>query len=587
MNRDLLFRRALRGIAVAIALAAVIDPAISSRRTTKPDVVILAVDSVEDRALADRVAKNLENRYTISQTPLAGASGTVVVGNRVPQPSSDLSAPVFAVVANRTGASVSLEQVIAPVHAPSDARVPVVAVVRVTGARGRTLDVTLRSGELAVDHITRAVTTDFQTLRIPLTYVPTAPALVPLRVTASLGDADRASVADVAVDVRDRRWPVLVFDPRPSWMSTFVRRAIERDPRFVVTSRVVTSRNVSSDAGNPPGRLDDLAALALYDAVIVGAPEALSPQDVAGLEAFMRRRGGSVVLLLDQRAPGPYDRLVGDVAWATSTANAPVTIAAPAIDSATLRASDLAWPSQLLGGAESLTTGARPVIWRSSVGAGELVVSGALDAWRFRDPSMSGFDRFWQTLIAESANAAPPPLSVVVAEQLVAPGEPVVVHATVRDAALRPLLMNASNTSNASGARTSVSARIDSGAAIRLWPVGLGEFRGTVRAPSTRGDYRVSVVADGNRAEAHVLVAPSVRRATPSSPELLGTWAGAHAGMWMPEKYLDDLGPMLARVIQPAVRLETWHPMRPAWWLFPFVLALSGEWWLRRRRGLP
>jgi hypothetical protein len=33
-------------------------------------------------------------------------------------------------------------------------------------------------------------------------------------------------------------------------------------------------------------------------------------------------------------------------------------------------------------------------------------------------------------------------------------------------------------------------------------------------------------------------------------------------------------------------RAETWHPMRSAWWIIPFALALSGEWWLRRRRGL-
>jgi hypothetical protein len=102
-------------------------------------------------------------------------------------------------------------------------------------------------------------------------------------------------------------------------MSTFVRRAIESDPRFVVTSRVVTSRNVSTDVGQPPGRLDDLAELALFDAVIVGAPESLGDRDVAGLEAFLRRRGGSVVMLLDRRAPGPYETLLGTTSWANDS----------------------------------------------------------------------------------------------------------------------------------------------------------------------------------------------------------------------------------------------------------------------------
>ena len=28
------------------------------------------------------------------------------------------------------------------------------------------------------------------------------------------------------------------------------------------------------------------------------------------------------------------------------------------------------------------------------------------------------------------------------------------------------------------------------------------------------------------------------------------------------------------------------HPMRSTWWILPFALCLSAEWWLRRRQGL-
>src|SRR6185436_1633434 len=97
----------------------------------------------------------------------------------------------------------------------------------------------------------------------------------------------------------ERRWTVLFHDPRPSWMSTFVRRSIERDSRFVVASRVATSRNVSASAGRPPAGLTDRRSLSVFDVIVVGAPDALSAADVASLEDFMRRRGGSVVLLVD------------------------------------------------------------------------------------------------------------------------------------------------------------------------------------------------------------------------------------------------------------------------------------------------
>src|SRR6185503_15219195 len=155
----------------------------------------------------------------------------------------------------------------------------------------------------------------------------------PLRVTAALAGTTSVANADVSVDVRDKRWTVLFFDPRPSWMSTFVRRAVERDARFVVTSRVVTSRNVSADAGQPPGRLDDLAALELFDAVVVGAPETLTERDVAGLDAFLRRRAGGVVLLFDRRFPGPYERLTDAGDWRTDSSGKALPIVPVGADS--------------------------------------------------------------------------------------------------------------------------------------------------------------------------------------------------------------------------------------------------------------
>jgi hypothetical protein len=67
---------------------------------------------------------------------------------------------------------------------------------------------------------------------------------------------------------------------------------------------------------------------------------------------------------------------------------------------------------------------------------------------------------------------------------------------------------------------------------------------------------------------------------------MLGAWISAHGGRVVPGPRLAELAPLLRASVRVAPRAETWHPMRSAWWIIPFALALAGEWWLRRRRGL-
>lgn len=571
------WRLVLRALAITIAIAAAIDPAITSNRAVRPVVSVTAVDA-RDSSLASRVVGALSKRFTVVRAPLSTADASVLVGSHLPAATTELARPAFAVLETRTGPTVTLDRVQAPPSTPATARVPVTTVARMTGAQGRTLDVTLRVGGLVVDRATRDVRSNDERLSIPLAFVPITTGAARLRVTASLGPASHAD-ADVVIDIRDTRWAVLFFDPRPSWMSTFVRRAVERDPRFVVTSRVVTSRDVSTDAGQPPGRLDDLAALGVFDAVVVGAPETLSDRDVAGLDAFLRRRGGSVVLLLDRLAHGPYERLLNAGTWASDSTGKAETIASGAAESDSMRAAELAWPSRLPEGADVVAStrnaAARPVVWMSPVGAGRVVVSGALDAWRFRDRSMSSFDRLWQTLIAGAATTAIAPIAVATAQTVVAPGERVSVSALVRDAAL----------SSAFPVKVSASAALVSN--VRLWPSeGVGMFRGDLGAPAQPGTYRLTVAANGARTDVPIVVATDVARPTPESPDLVRAWVESRGGAAIDATDVASLGSRLVATIRPADRRMTWHPMRSAWWILFFALALSAEWWLRRRRGL-
>ena len=52
-----------------------------------------------------------------------------------------------------------------------------------------------------------------------------------------------------------------------------------------------------------------------------------------------------------------------------------------------------------------------------------------------------------------------------------------------------------------------------------------------------------------------------------------------------PEHIVDLEQFVRSAVVAPHVALVR-HPMRSTWWLLPFVVCLSSEWWLRRRRGL-
>ena len=572
-------RRVLRAVAVLIALLAVADPSITSRRSAKPSVFVAALDSTRDARVADNVARAIGKRFAVVRTATAGASAAVLVGDAVPDDGQEFPAPSFLVISDTLAPRVTIERLEAPAGASADATIPVVAHVAIHGVTDRSLDVTVRVGNTVADRVTRHIGRDESALAIPLAFVAPARGANAIRVSIALQGPDTAAVADAVVDVEGRRRAVLFYDARPSWTSTFVRRSIERDSRFLVASRVVTSRNVSATAGRPPATLIDRRSLSPFDVIVVGAPDALSTADVASLEDFLRGRGGSVVLLVDEAKSGPFDRITMVSNWSTSRGSA-ANLRLAQDDSATLRAGEIAWPAALPAGATTVAGGERPVVWESAVGAGRLIVSGALDAWRYRDPSVSGFDRFWRMLIADVAAAAPPPVSVTATPSIAKPGDAVDIVALVRDAAL-------AGPSDSRAVRASVAAMLEPNTSVRLWPQAqIGQFSGVIRAPRKLGTYNITVASDAGSATAPLIVSGDVHRANVMSPDLSSAWATSRGGGMVQAADIDRLPEMLSAAIRPATQLVTWHPLRSAWWIVPFVLALSGEWWLRRRRGL-
>jgi hypothetical protein len=585
--------RLLRLLAIAIAVAAVMDPAITSRRIGTPEISVVAANPAHDSAQAARVVRALGRSFSATTAPLSSADATIIVGDQLPTDRNDLATPIVAVPVDPATSPLSIERVRAPVATAIDARVPLTATVHVRGMIGRVLVTTLRLGGLVVDRNEYRVPSNDQVAQVPLTFVPTALGAAALSITATLDgeNANRAAHVDLAVDVTSQRWSVLFYDPRPSWMSTFVRRAIEDDPRFTVTSHVVTSRNISTDAGTPPLALDDLAAISRYDAIVVGAADALSEREVAALDAVLRRRGASVVLLLDQKASGPFIRLAGSAQW-LDNGSGPITAIAPVSgDSAGLKGSEVAWPTVLPPGAVPVaryagrrndSAAGAPAVWQMPVGAGRLVVSGALDAWRYRDAALSAFDPFWRNLIAAAASASPRPLNLELSCSVAAPAEPCEATVTVRDAALGGLPARAAVALTLEGTSGALISRIS------LWPDGsVGSARATFRAPDRAGSYRLVASARGERATAPLIVSAGAEHAMPDDHDLVAMWVGAHGGSVVPMDQLSQLGGALVRAIHPTAHPLLWHPMRSFWWLLPFAGALSAEWWWRRRRGLP
>jgi hypothetical protein len=586
---------ALRVLAFAIAVVAVIDPALTISRSSRPLVSLLTADPVRDADLANRVERTLSRQFTVVRGAIPSASGTVLVGDKVPE--AKTVAPLLVVTPEHGTPFLRILSLDVPATPLLNTQAPVAVNVQLRGASGRGVDVGMRVGDVRVDQ-QLPVEVDTAEARATWHHIPAAVGTALLQVRAQVEGTNIADMATTSIDVRDDRLPVLFFDPRASWLSTFVRRAVERDPRFTVTHRVVTSRGISNSGGPAPVSLRDAHSLSSYATVVVGSPEQLTGTDVAGLEAFMRERGGRVVLLMDRRAAGPVDRLTGASDWRAVRLPSATTLAAAITDSRIpirdIRAQEIAWPATLPIGASVHNVNYAPdstrrsVVWSVPVGAGRLFVSGALDAWHYRDEGAgaitpngaSGFGPFWTSMIAELAASAPPAVEVTLSDRSVAPGQPSSVQVWVRDAAL----------SQRGAQSATVSARLvgpHDTTNLRVWAGNApGTFTGTLIAPRESGVYRIIASSGVERSDAAIIVDPNARPPSRDERHLMSAFASSRKGRLVPEAELRDLPRTLSSALQSVSRVQTWHPMRTAWWIVPFVLLLGAEWWWRRRRGL-
>ena len=569
----------LRVAAFGIAALAVADPAVTSSRLTRPIVAVVTPDSAAHVSLANRVVELLDRRFTTVRGEFAAAAATVVVGNALPDDAGSMTGPLVAVEPSVASPSIRLLSVEAPTRSLLNARSPIHVIAYVHGARGHRVESQLRIDGMVTDWASSPILIDSGRFDFILDHVPASNRARLIAVHTKIEGAAASDSAFTVVDARDDRLPVLFYDARPSWTSTFIRRVVQEDPRFSVTHRAVTSRGVSNTAGDAPQSLRDPESISNFSTIVIGAPENLTASDVSVLETFMRRRGGRVVVLMEGPSAGPFDRLAGVTSWRSVRSNVPSTTTPNA-----LRGREFTWPATLPSGATLIVAATRdstqrPVVWTVPVGAGRLVINGALDAWQHRGES-SGFNEFWTSTIAELSTTAPEAISVDLSRRALRPGERTNARIVLRE----PLLSDRS-TGSASVAAALVS--VSDSSMVRLWPESTkGIFTASIVAPRMSGMYRLVVWSGEDRAESFIAVDTAVRAARSDEPDVISAFVSSRGGSVIAQNELDGLPNRMASAIHVVARVETWHPMRSPWWIVPFALLLATEWWARRRNGL-
>jgi hypothetical protein len=566
----------LRLTAVAIAVAGVIDPVVRTERPGRPVVSVVAGPTAADRALGDRVARALANDAIVTREGSLASDATVLAGDAITAAGFAANGPLFTVTTGADAAAITA------LHVPATAALGSRVAVRVRGSGGnggrRRYD--LHVDGVAVDSASRSGAPADE---VTLMFVPTTAG--PARISVTMTSGSVTVRAEALVDVRAVRWPVLVYDARPAWASTFVRRALEQDARFVVASRVVTSRAIVRDAGRIPSQFDDPALLAAFDAVVVGAPDALTERDASALERYARDRSGRVVLLLDAVTAGPWQRLAGGALWRVDSTGAAAIVRGRFGAGDSVHAREIGWPTDvatttiLATATRARDTVARPVIVRRALGVGTVVTSGVLDSWRARDRDGADADRFWLALVASEAARRAPPLSATITPNVIGRGERARVQVALRD--------------GTPGRAITVSARIVSDGdttrhAVRLWPeLTPGAFAGEFTAHGSPGSHWLEVTSEGLTVRVPFATDTAAPRAAPADGALLRALSVARGGTTFTASDLTRLSPAIVAAVRPPLEPSPRAPMRGPWWIVPFALALCGEWWLRRRAGRP
>jgi hypothetical protein len=98
-------------------------------------------------------------------------------------------------------------------------------------------------------------------------------------------------------------------------------------------------------------------------------------------------------------------------------------------------------------------------------------------------------------------------------------------------------------------------------------------------------DVRIAAAQSFSASRA-VPIRSDVRQLDRAGAPSLAMLASSHRGIDVTPGRIVELERFLRDAVNTPRAPRTRHPMRSAWWIVPFTLCLSTEWWQRRRRGL-
>lgn len=585
--------RALRVAAVVFAGLGLLDPALTMTGRTRSRLSLVvqrggsmelpATLGAESRtALAERLrtdlAEALSDRFEVVGELDSTAPAAVVFGDRYPDEPIPPGVSVSTVsVGAPLSPNVAVAELWAPRAVPPATAVRIGARVEASGVRGATSELVVRAGGAEVGRASHAWSADRETWRPEVDVVPIgrSPFTFDVAIEALSSELTAADNRAKVSAGEARRLRVLVFEARPSWTTAFVRRALERDPRFEVggVARASPQALVRSGPAQAIPREPSPGDWDAFDAVVVGGIDALPAGTLAVLDRFMRERGGGVAVLPDVPIAPAAGALTAGVALREVLLQRAAVLETPGLPR--LDASELLEAADLPVGADVLArapSSRRAVVWSVARGDGRLLVSGAMDSWRYRADADVAYERFWRSVVAGLALAARPAVEVTLEPPRARAGD--VVRATARVRSLER---------NRLGTRLAVSGRA-AGLPFRLWP------------DARRGVFVGYFVAD---AKEHAQVEVSLNDGLASGTSTLTMDGHPHEPSGLPLALLAetrggiDVAPAdvtaLARHLRensPALSAEiVRHPTRSPLWFLGFAVSLSAEWWLRRRRG--
>ena len=572
-----------------------------------------------------------------------GLAGVVVVsdgaanrGRDPVQAARELGRPVSAVtVEGPRGWNASLEEVAVNPTARAGLATPIAIRLRHTGTGSRRAHLVVSEGAQVLAQRDVALPPGGEEIVEEMAIVPRRPGLAFYRVRLDAGpgetvDADnrRAAVQTVTPD----RQRVLVLVPGPNWDWTWLKRSLDADSSWAAEHALARPGGWAALPTLPARAVPPAgAALGRYTVVIaqgLSSAEAGGPLG-ASLAEYVRG-GGGLVLWSGEGAGGwalaalrgsALARAVGLEVNSSSGEATPDPPAGKLSDLVRVE-EDPELVRRFFAGAPPLT-GVSPVATRPGdqvaltggggpvpllllrrVGRGRVLLVNGSGLWRWGfsgadAATATRYERLWGNalrLLSEPTQSEP--LRVATERPLLSRGEPVQVSASLQDSRFQPVdgaqvqatLEREADLPDAVQGRTRATPLPG---AIRLTSQGGGSYAGRWDSLEP-GRYRLRATSAG----------PGAQRFTAASEFMVDDWSPEYLAAESDSETLDRLAQAsggavgtsehasdLAAKISSRVRVGGKRREHRLWESPLFYLVslglLSGEWFLRRKRGLP